>query len=81
MNIVKIMLRYLCHSILHRHVPETEFGTGSMKYLPVCAMGSQRNRFIEAVFYSPQNRVRCIFSMFILLDNDKLMDLKIYLWR
>ena len=25
----------LCHSILHRHVPETEFGTGSMKYLPV----------------------------------------------
>ena len=24
----------LCLSILHRHVPETEFGTGSMKYLP-----------------------------------------------
>ena len=25
----------LCLSILHRHVPETEFGTGSMKYLPL----------------------------------------------
>ena len=24
----------MCLSILHRHVPETEFGTGSMKYLP-----------------------------------------------
>ena len=24
----------MCHSILHRHVLETEFGTGSMKYLP-----------------------------------------------
>ena len=27
----------------------------------VCAVGSQRNRFIEAVFCLPQHRVRCIF--------------------
>ena len=31
----------LCHSIVHRHVPETDFGTGSMKYLPELCCSSK----------------------------------------
>ena len=47
----------------------------------VCAVGSQRNRFIKAGLCSTQHGVRCKFSMFILIENDRLMDSKKYLWR